>query len=574
MWRGSRWPEALLLVILVGFAGWVFQAVYGFGQTRFFTVDEYQYGHATWLIGRGQLPYLDFYEHHLPLSYLLHAPFFGKVVDLPSAALRLRAIVFAYIFGASLLTALATHRVTRDRAAALVAFFLPISFGFSLMSAVDYRADCFAAYCWIASLALLELNQVAARRGVALASGLLLVAAMLMTQKLVFIGSVTAGCMLLRDRLYRRADAWVAQPRWFIGTLILASAAALVAAWISGTLVKGFQLTVLDALAHERLYPDTSLADYVRPFWDHTWPSSLAVLGLLAAYAFCGGRFWLVPLAIVAVAAGLMNAQFPYNYVGWCFIASIAAVRGLAVLVAGLRGRHFRAASWLYLVAIPIALSQLSFVDGRASNAHQLHLLDKLGRFSAPEDVVIDSAGGALFRPHGSYYWYHGAAHRQLYRRYFANQLVDDYRRSRAIFWINDWRLWELPDSVKRYFANHYIRADGHLFTLGTETTATRDEPLSKVFEIIRSGSYHVHRRTDQRKLVNSPAIAPRPGDLTIDSKPVAGGSIQLSEGRHTLRQAPNSPGYRISFLSSEVFRGGVSTELGHSMLFQYPVPR
>jgi hypothetical protein len=53
-------------------ATWSF--AYDFGQRRFFTIDEYQYGHATWLVSQGQRPYLDFYEHHFPLSYVLHAP--------------------------------------------------------------------------------------------------------------------------------------------------------------------------------------------------------------------------------------------------------------------------------------------------------------------------------------------------------------------------------------------------------------------------------------------------------------------------------------------------------------------
>ncbi len=43
-------------------------SVYEFGQDRFFTVDEYQFGHATWLVSEGEKPYLDFYEHHFPLS--------------------------------------------------------------------------------------------------------------------------------------------------------------------------------------------------------------------------------------------------------------------------------------------------------------------------------------------------------------------------------------------------------------------------------------------------------------------------------------------------------------------------
>jgi len=36
--------------------------VYQFALTRFFTIDEYQWGHATWLIREGKVPYRDFYD--------------------------------------------------------------------------------------------------------------------------------------------------------------------------------------------------------------------------------------------------------------------------------------------------------------------------------------------------------------------------------------------------------------------------------------------------------------------------------------------------------------------------------
>ena len=61
--------------------------VYDFGQHRFFTIDEYQYGHATWLVAQGERPYLDFYEHHFPLSYALHAPIISDEAGFVARAL-------------------------------------------------------------------------------------------------------------------------------------------------------------------------------------------------------------------------------------------------------------------------------------------------------------------------------------------------------------------------------------------------------------------------------------------------------------------------------------------------------
>jgi hypothetical protein len=132
--------QFLLLVAAIA----VLVRVYDFGQERFFTVDEYQFGHATWLVGRGDELYVDFFEHHFSLSYVPHAVFFSGDPDaevFSIRALRFRKIVLAYILAASLFAALTSRVTTRDPHEALLAGFLPLIFGFGLMSAIDYRAD-------------------------------------------------------------------------------------------------------------------------------------------------------------------------------------------------------------------------------------------------------------------------------------------------------------------------------------------------------------------------------------------------------------------------------------------------
>ena len=41
---------------------------------RSLDADESQHLHAAWLVGQGQVPFRDFWEHHLPLFYYLLAP--------------------------------------------------------------------------------------------------------------------------------------------------------------------------------------------------------------------------------------------------------------------------------------------------------------------------------------------------------------------------------------------------------------------------------------------------------------------------------------------------------------------
>ncbi len=89
--RTLRGAATLVLAVAAAVS---LQAVYEFGQDRFFTVDEYQFGHATWLVSEGEKPYVDFYEHHFPLSYVLHAPVLLLDGSFSERILRLRKVPF------------------------------------------------------------------------------------------------------------------------------------------------------------------------------------------------------------------------------------------------------------------------------------------------------------------------------------------------------------------------------------------------------------------------------------------------------------------------------------------------
>ncbi len=182
-----------MFALLAAAGVYTFTQFYAFSQTRFFTVDEYQFGHATWLVAQGRLPYLDFFEHHFPLSYVLHAPFFGFERDSVASALLLRKIVFTYWIVVGVIAAGSCYAVTRDRLAAVLIAFVPASIGFGLMSAIDYRADNWGAFLLLGGVALLETNRRrGGTRGVSFTGGVLLALAVGMTQKMVFLAGGTA----------------------------------------------------------------------------------------------------------------------------------------------------------------------------------------------------------------------------------------------------------------------------------------------------------------------------------------------------------------------------------------------
>ena len=562
--------------------------VYEFGQQRFFTIDEYQFGHATWLVSQGQKPYVDFYEHHFPLSYVLHSVFFlGEPSDasFETLALRLRKIVFVYILIACLLAGIATHAATRDPHEALLASFLPITFGFGLMSAIDYRADTLAGFAFLCCLFLLELNRGWRLRVLAIWCGAMAMLCALMTQKMAAMGGGAIALMIGVDvwrRFVRRNESGVrpliTSP---VAFAIAAGSVLVVAVGVAaglGMLRQTFDITIVQSLQHEALYPEQSIGAYLEPFVSATWYSTLPIALFALSYCFTSSAgFWLCPLLAAIGVGALLQAQYPYNYVFVSYLIALCAVRGFSQLARRIPlggGAREAARPLLYLLPLVVVPAQLGFVSHTTSNQHQLAILNKIQSFSSDADAVIDNCGGALFRDHGSYYYQHGKFHREIFEPYFRNQLVEDYRRSRALFWIKDMRFKHLPEPVREYFESHYVRVDGDLWGLGFAVPPFHGEKPELEIDVVRDGYYDVippamltgDTRRGKRRLP--------PQSFWLDGELVRSHRLHLSEGRHRIALTGNSPGFLLSLVPPSAFADRVPDEdevrLRHTILFEY----
>jgi len=567
-------PRAVRLVAwaaLAVAAVLLFARIFDFGQHRFFTIDEYQYGHATWLVSQGQRPYVDFYEHHTPLSYALHAPLLPGDGSFSARARWLRRVPFAWMLALAGVVGVAVWTTTRDPWTAALCAIVPFGVGFSLMSAVDYRADNFAACLWLACLVLLEANRRLARRDLAALCGALLAAAVLTTQKLAVLGGGTVALWLAADALRLRrgspAVPLLRRPLAFAAGAGAVAAAACAALAALGMLRAAFEITVLQALRHEAYYPPDPVWPFLAPYLAETAVSTAAMLAFVAVFfALSRSGFWLAPLAAALAAGAAVAGQYPYNYVFLGWLLGFLAVRGFGLAVdrtappPALR-------PLVFLLPLLVLPDQTGFVSGRTTNEHQLALLDKIERNTREGDAVIDNAGGALFRPHASYHWYHGFAHRRMFADVFERELVDDYRRSAAPLWIEDGRLYQLPQTVQDYFHSHYVRADGSLHALGFVTPETaRRERKELVLDVVRPGEYHVFP-------VQAPLAGGRPGGLQIDGSVVSGGVARLDAGPHPVTVLPSSPRYIVSLMPRSFFQDRVSDGAEHSMLFEYERP-
>jgi len=325
---------------------------------------------------------------------------------------------------------------------------------------------------------------------------------------------------------------------------------------------------VVHAFGHEEHYPEVDLLAFVRPFLSETAVST----ALLLPFALVGlvsreGRFYALPFA-VAVAFGLgIRGRFPYNYLVPCVLGVLLAVRGYASLMrrASRRSpRLARLAPLFYLLPLLLLPDQLGFAKGRTSNAHQLHVLEKIERFSAPDDAVIDDAGGALFRNHASYVWYHGPAHRAVLAGHFAGPHLRDLRESRAPLWIRDFRLSKLSEATQRYFREHYVRADGWLYALGFVVPGS-DEPTRRSLDVVRGGTWYAYPAPG-----GEVAAEGTPEGVSVDGRPVGAEGLVLDEGEHLLRVDAGSAPVLLSPLPRGLFLARFPRMRPYSLLFEY----
>ena len=184
-------------------------------ETRGYNPDELEHLHWSWCVWQGLVPYVDYFDHHTPWFHFFLAQFFDfyDVERLPEDALAFTFMARRFMWlsaGAMLGLTFLLGRSWRDARTGLVAALLLGNTAFFLAKSFEIRPDVPAAALLLLSVWLALLG---ARRGVAietapggraqlLVSGFALGAAVMLTQKVVFVGPGFAAIVfwLLLDR--------------------------------------------------------------------------------------------------------------------------------------------------------------------------------------------------------------------------------------------------------------------------------------------------------------------------------------------------------------------------------------
>jgi hypothetical protein len=436
-------------------------------KTRGFNPDELEHLHWSWCVAKGLLPNRDYFDHHTPWLHVFLARFlpFYEVERLPDEA-------FAFIFfarrwmwvfaGAILAATFAVGKAFRDTHTALVSTLLLANAGFFLAKSLEVRPDVPAAALLVAAihLALTGFRGEAEGRGggsVRLAaSGLALGAAIMFTQKVLFVGpgfALAALWFLLDGRLpVARRERLRLLTLQSLGFL-LPLGATLAYFWSKGALREFIEANFLLNTRWPGLRAFPFLVELVRqdPIYVILGCAGFLILG---AKAFHGERAMrcepAVALPLLSLLATLpLHPAMSYQhfllilpvfsiYAGW------ALVRVVERLSSGVENRAaaLLAAAVVLLSIVPLERFRAAFDRG---NWGTLQAIAYVLRNSSPFETTLDGFTGlGLFRPQAFFHHFH-------YPHAYALQTDANHREMTRALESGD----ALP---KMIFWTHYLR--------------------------------------------------------------------------------------------------------------------
>jgi len=191
----SRQVPVYLVVTILVFVSYVLRL--WLLKVRQFDPDEFEHLHVAWLVSKGNLPYVDFFEHHTPWFHFFLAPFF-RFFDVESNSRDAVAFLFLarklmwLLTGIILLLVFRLGKLWRDSLVGLLAVLFLVNTEIFSAATLEVRPDLFACIFWLACLVMavqaVRLDGASSQIRWRFAwSGIFLGAGMMSTQKALFV---------------------------------------------------------------------------------------------------------------------------------------------------------------------------------------------------------------------------------------------------------------------------------------------------------------------------------------------------------------------------------------------------
>jgi hypothetical protein len=425
-----------------------------------FDEDEFQHVHMAWLIHHGQVPYVDFFEHHSPLYHLLLSPLF-LLGDGPFQISLFRGISVLSTIGVLLGVFRMARRESGSSGAA--------GFGVCLLAAspmfigkmVEARPDSPALLCWVLAMGLLfdrKTTRLARFRLPAI--GFLGTLVVLLSTKHLFAAAGLFGAVLV-------LHGWKSIGPLAGGAL---AAALPLGAWLAVHQALGACVDLVLLLNLGWKYRFSPAGYLVQLF---STCGVLVVTGLLGlagqpSPGSAGRRLGALGLLLGGGLLGVAIIPVPYRQVFLPLFPVLAI--GSALFLAGVLRQAPQSATrpnaWAAALAILTVASILPGLraladDAAVTNAPDLQTMRQVESMD-PTGPVFDGRGLMFHRPHvGRYAWMHEELLQMLDLEAYSREVVEALEHSRFPTVIVDFRVRQMPPAILDFIQHHYRPING-----------------------------------------------------------------------------------------------------------------
>ncbi|HUP59002.1 MAG TPA: hypothetical protein VNA69_01135 [Thermoanaerobaculia bacterium] len=458
--------------------------------------DEVEFFRAAKWIADGRVPFRDFWEHHLPLQWLLFAPFTTFAGSPGTAAIvAMRWAQVPLWIGIFALLLWMMRRAEIDRDAAWLGVVLLFAAPLFVDSAVEFRLDVPGALAFLGALAVVIRRPRS--KAAWIAFGALMSAAVLANLRLAYLVAA-AGAILPFADVEERRWRWNGVALWMlagIALVVLAFGGWLVGVGAHDELLLAMRLNVaIDRIlaAEARTLGPLLL----RPFTTLDPAAIVLMLGGLAGAAIAlrdarrPGVLQL--LAILAILSLLFVARLGVHYP---YHLQLTLLLFAPLVAALLRTDLARKAGLIAIAAIfAVQFAMLTRAGTFTAMRYQNAVMMEADRRTLPAERVWDGVGYALRREPAYRYWFlpsvvRIAAQRGMIPPYDAPQMIASppaaiIHTERIHYWFR-----QFP-AAAGYATHHYVPLYRDLWVPGLSATVS---PSQRVQWIVpRDGRYRL----------------------------------------------------------------------------------
>jgi hypothetical protein len=463
--------------------------------------DELEFFRATRWVAEGKLPYRDYWEHHMPLQWLLFAPVAGLFGD-GNGASGLLSVRWAqlplWIAALALMTTIA-RREGLDRWARWAALVLLLAAPSFVRGALQYRVDVLGNLAFVAALAVIVIRSA---RASWIAFGALMSIAVLANMRLAPL-VIVAGAIALLWRVEDRKWGWNPQALW-MGAGVTAMAAAFILYLAATRSWPAFVDGVIEYnIVSDRLVPSDAgsfLQRLFAPLLERDvaaivyWACGVTGLVLALRNVARPGPLQIIAILVIAslAAVAATAVQYPYHFQTASVLLLPLAAAALAHLLP--KWRFVPA----FAAAIALAVNLIPLTREGYGNAirDQDRVMRAVHQVTSEEETVWDSAGYAVHRDPAYRYWFLPAGVRLMAQA----KLIEPYdlpqlsaRPPGAIVYNLRIHYWMLTfPRLAAYVYRHYVPLHRNLWIPGLSTAIGPDGPTVRRWIVPKSGRYAI----------------------------------------------------------------------------------